>query len=183
MKLRRRLENWRKKVIFIFTVVGCCTGFFVCFFYIVILYCILVVMSLRVPSRCKHTFPPHLQFFPVFLLQILEACLVVFAGCLVAKANFPRGGVCLWLMPTRFHERYRKKNLILKYFGHLFKTSGISGSRFIYLYIQYILSKPRCIIYLRLLWQDISKMSSSLEYVIRIKLGPSECGLSAVFEY
>lgn len=108
MKLRRRLGNWRKKVIFIFTVVGCCVGFFVCFFYMVLSYYNLVVTSLRVPSRCRHTFPPHLQFFPVFFLQILEACLVVFAGCIVAKANFPRGSVCLWLMPTRFHERHQK---------------------------------------------------------------------------
>lgn len=54
-----------------------------------------------------------------------------------------------------------------------FKLFGISGSRLIYLYIQYILIKPQGIIYLGLLWQEISNMSSSLEYVISTKLGLS----------
>uniref|UniRef100_A0A8C0ECG4 Uncharacterized protein n=1 Tax=Bubo bubo TaxID=30461 RepID=A0A8C0ECG4_BUBBB len=53
MKLRKRLENWRKKVIFIFMVVLYC---------VLVLYCILLAaVGLRVPSRCRCPFPLHLQ--------------------------------------------------------------------------------------------------------------------------
>lgn len=71
-------------------------------------------------------------------------------------------------------------SLILKYFDHFFQIFGVSGSRLIYLYIQYILIKPQCVVYFGLLWQEISDISSSLECVVSMKFGPSDCGLSAV---